>query len=384
MTPSEISYACFESAVALISILGNMLVIVAFIRERDLRTVTNFFVFSLAIVDLLVGAIGIPLFLYSMITILPENFVACLVVNSWIMMLCTVSIFHLLAVSFDRYMAIVWSTNTSGRTKRFHARLLIGAAWFFGSLVGSLPLMGWNMGPPSIPRCDFVEIMDFTYLLFLYYATIIAPTVFMVMFYIRIYFTVSSNAKTKSLLNDGINGQKHKERKLKRQRKVIFSLILVILIFLICWYPLYTMNAITYYCPYCEIAPEYFHFAIILSHMSSAVNPFIYTYTMPGFKDAFRSIICCQFGERLKLLKFRRQSGLSVGGDNMCANLVYCDNHDNNGNYRTRRATTAALSKFFARRTSKRNNNVRTTKWYVVDKLVDEKVLFLPGRRYTN
>lgn len=57
-----------EGAVAVGCVGGNLLIIAAFLAERRLRTVTNAYIASLALTDLLVGAVGIPLTLYTLLT----------------------------------------------------------------------------------------------------------------------------------------------------------------------------------------------------------------------------------------------------------------------------------------------------------------------------
>ncbi|OQR70152.1 octopamine receptor 1-like [Tropilaelaps mercedesae] len=107
---------CFKCARFLYSLLssplrripkGNLLIIAAVLASNKLRTVTNYFVISLAVADLLVGLTVMP---YS-ITL--EVFQAwpfgghfCkiwLAVDVW---LCTSSILNLCAISVDRYLAI--------------------------------------------------------------------------------------------------------------------------------------------------------------------------------------------------------------------------------------------------------------------------------------
>lgn len=51
-------YMVCEVAVGLVAIVGNTLVVVAFKRERRLRRLTNYYIVSLAVADLLVGLLG--------------------------------------------------------------------------------------------------------------------------------------------------------------------------------------------------------------------------------------------------------------------------------------------------------------------------------------
>ena len=51
----------FESA---ISIMGNMLVIILFAREKKLRQKSLFLVMNMALADVMFGAVSLPLFVY--------------------------------------------------------------------------------------------------------------------------------------------------------------------------------------------------------------------------------------------------------------------------------------------------------------------------------
>ena len=59
-TPLDLGYTCIELVCAVASIIGNVLVIAVFCKYCILRTVTNYYVISLAMADLLVGLVGIP------------------------------------------------------------------------------------------------------------------------------------------------------------------------------------------------------------------------------------------------------------------------------------------------------------------------------------
>lgn len=112
-------YVFFEVLVAVTAVIGNAMVIIVFQRERRLRRRTNYYIVSLAIADFLVGMLGIPFAIMASYG-LPPNLYACLFTVSLLVVLCTVSIFCLVAVSVDRYWAILhpmgYSRNVRTKT----------------------------------------------------------------------------------------------------------------------------------------------------------------------------------------------------------------------------------------------------------------------------
>lgn len=103
----NIPYTVLEILVAVMAIIGNAMVICVFKRERRLRRRTNFYIVSLALADFFVGLLGIPFAVLASIG-LPKNLYACLFTVSLLVVLCTISIFCLVAVSVDRYWAILY------------------------------------------------------------------------------------------------------------------------------------------------------------------------------------------------------------------------------------------------------------------------------------
>ena len=150
-------YLVTEVGVALAAVLGNSLVIVVFVRFRTLHTVTNYYIISLATADLLVGFIGIPCAIATSIG-LPHNFRACLFTNSLLMLLCTSSILSLVAVTVDRYWAIIHPLEYPAVVTSRCALTIIAACWVLASVIGLLPVMGWNKGRPATPQCYFLQV----------------------------------------------------------------------------------------------------------------------------------------------------------------------------------------------------------------------------------
>lgn len=71
--PVDTAYIAIEILVAILAAIGNILVIIVFIRYRSVRSITNYYVMSLATADLLVALLGIPFAIATSVG-LPQNF----------------------------------------------------------------------------------------------------------------------------------------------------------------------------------------------------------------------------------------------------------------------------------------------------------------------
>lgn len=79
----------------------------------------------------------------------------------------------------------------------------------------------------------------------------------------------------------------------KREVKATQNLSRIVIFFIICWFPLYTINCIEAFCPNCEISDFLLNFSIILSHLNSVGNPLLYAYHLKDFRAALKSFIYC-------------------------------------------------------------------------------------------
>ena len=158
-------YLLTEFGIALAAVLGNSLAIFTFVRFRALHTVTNYYIISLSTADLLVGLIAIPCAIVTNFG-LPHNFHACLLTNSVIIWLCTSSGLSLVAVTIDRYWAIIHPLDYRAVMTPCFAFTIIGACWVLASILGLLPIMGWNKGRPATPECHFLQVVLECYGLF--------------------------------------------------------------------------------------------------------------------------------------------------------------------------------------------------------------------------
>uniref|UniRef100_A0A803V102 5-hydroxytryptamine receptor 4 n=1 Tax=Ficedula albicollis TaxID=59894 RepID=A0A803V102_FICAL len=216
----------FISAVILMAILGNLLVMVAVCRDRQLRKIkTNYFIVSLAFADLLVSVLVMP---FGAIELVQDNWVYgemfCLVRTSLDVLLTTASILHLCCISLDRYYAICCQPLVY-RNKMTPLRIavMLGGCWVIPTFISFLPIMqGWN----SIGIIDLIQQRQFnkasnsTYCIFMVnkpYAitcSVVAfyiPFLLMVLAYHRIYVTARAHARQIRLLQRAGNPQEPRE-----------------------------------------------------------------------------------------------------------------------------------------------------------------------------
>ncbi|XP_030761547.1 5-hydroxytryptamine receptor 4 [Sitophilus oryzae] len=298
-------YAICELVVAVLAVAGNALVIHVFRKERRLRRRTNYYIVSLAAADFLVGLLGIPFALMSSVG-LPNNLHACLFTVSLLVVLCTISIFCLVAVSVDRYWAILHPMGYSRNVRTKTALVIISICWFAGSFIGFLPLMGWHQDRPNSVDCFFLTVMDYNYLVFLYFGTIITPALILIGFYAHIYRVVLKQLRQIVVMNPENGTKKSKNlpsggmvRMLGVQQRnevrATQNLAIIVLFFMICWIPLYTINCIIAFYKDFQVNSSFMLSCIILSHLNSAGNPLLYAYHLRDFRAALKNFFCNLF-----------------------------------------------------------------------------------------
>lgn len=281
----------FLSATSLCAIFGNALVCAAFATNRTLRNLTNFYVVSLAISDILVGMFNIPLYMFFYST---QGKKPTVLYEAFIMfdILCgTASIWNMTAISVDRLMAVKYPNRYRIHLKKpVLASFFIVFVWTFAALVAGLRLV-------------FKEVpSEFHYNIFVFLLSFAIPCFIIIVSYAIIYFVVNKRAKwTGSVLI---------EIKLAR------TLSIVITCFILCWGPFSALNIIAKYCSKvtsCKsglfIATPYIK---LIQYVSSCFNPVIYTIRNREFRFTFHKLVF-RCGSRNGKYEFsRRQHRLTT------------------------------------------------------------------------
>ncbi|KAG7304187.1 hypothetical protein JYU34_011122 [Plutella xylostella] len=136
----NIWWALLASMLVLFTACGNVLVCLAIYWERRLQNVTNYFLMSLAITDLLVAILVMPLGILTLVRgYFPFPAVYCLIWICLDVLLCTASIMHLCTISVDRYLSLRYPMRFGRNKTRKRVTVKIAFVWILSTAM-SLPL----------------------------------------------------------------------------------------------------------------------------------------------------------------------------------------------------------------------------------------------------
>ncbi|XP_028027784.1 octopamine receptor [Bombyx mandarina] len=201
------------------TVVGNILVILSVFTYKPLRIVQNFFIVSLAVADLTVAILVLPLNVaYS---ILGQWVFGIYVCKMWLtcdIMCCTSSILNLCAIALDRYWAITDPINYAQKRTLERVLFMIGIVWILSLVISSPPLLGWNDWPevfePDTP-CRLTSQPGFV--IFSSSGSFYIPLVIMTVVYFEIYLATKKRLRDRakatkiSTISSGRNKYETKE-----------------------------------------------------------------------------------------------------------------------------------------------------------------------------
>ncbi|KAJ4930397.1 hypothetical protein JOQ06_019400 [Pogonophryne albipinna] len=311
-------YIFIEVVIAVLSIFGNVLVCWAVAINTTLKNATNYFLVSLAVADILVGCLAIPFAITISIGI-HLDFYGCLFLACFVLVLTQSSIFSLLAIAIDRYLAVNISLRYKELMTGKTAREIIAILWILSFVIGLIPFFGWNLkysrcnssvadnatnaslvgrGGHLLQSCHlycyFESVVDMHYMVYFnFFVCVLPPLLIMLGIYIKI-FTVARKQLRQIELKCVGNGDSQHHGLLQKEIRAAKSLSIIVGLFAVCWLPVHILNCLTLF--YDLKQPVHvMYVAIILSHANSAVNPIIYAYRIQDFRNTFRKILARHF-----------------------------------------------------------------------------------------
>ncbi|NXA85794.1 HRH3 protein, partial [Melanocharis versteri] len=154
----------------LVTVLGNMLVIVAFIMDRNLRHRSNYFFLNLAVSDFAVGAFCMPLYIpYALTGTWHLGRSLC---KLWLVidyLVCTASVFNIVLISYDRFLSVTKAVSYRAQQGIMsNPAIKMVAIWVFAFLLYCPAILFWeHVAGHSVVAADqcYAEFFDNWYFL---------------------------------------------------------------------------------------------------------------------------------------------------------------------------------------------------------------------------
>ncbi|KAL3205610.1 hypothetical protein MRX96_011097 [Rhipicephalus microplus] len=222
-------------AFMVLAVLGNAMVVLTVLRHRGMRTRTNMFIVNLAIADILVALLDMPV---SMATLLRGDWVmgqAFCQFNGFTMaLLLMCSIHTLMYMSVHKYISITRPFSHRGEGYRKVAVFLV-AAWLWPFFCAITPFLGlteivYKRGAsqcgPAYPR----DLKMYSHSALITITNYFVPLGVMAFCYVNIFRVIAdhmSRVKNHMGLHNSV----------VQQKRINITLFLVLICFLLCWTP---------------------------------------------------------------------------------------------------------------------------------------------------
>lgn len=329
-----------------LSVFGNVITICAFIIDKKLHTVYDFYIFNLAITDLLIGCLSMPFHaVYSLQDSYWQFGVAfCKIWLAVDFTLCLESVILILLLSYDRLQLVTLGPKYTIQCTMRKAYVKIAITWVLAFLLYGPFIISWDylVGYSTVEpnRCDVEFSQNFEFTTVTAVIEFVIPVLSLAVLNYRVYRSITErlakqaeNAKTvdgdistvtatsscnqnrqhdfpssSTARNTGgsritpnvsvghfSEARRRQSRRAnlraKRESKAARFLTVLVLVFLTSWAPYTITTMIVSFCNDCvnEIAYEAMNW---LLWGKSAINPFIYAMNSSRYRYNFKRFLC--------------------------------------------------------------------------------------------
>ncbi|XP_056301287.1 trace amine-associated receptor 13c-like [Danio aesculapii] len=286
------------AAVALLTVCGNLLVIISVSHFKQLHTPANILILSLAASDLLVGVFVMPL----LFTLLIESCwiagpVMCAVLKFVNFQATSVSVHTVALIAVDRFLALSFPFFYSEKISLTVVCIATLLNWLFSLFYNFtvLYINGHFTGFVCPGVCFFVidDVSSLIDLLIVF----LMPCTLIIILYTHVFVIAKKHATAIRALqvHNSTESSKNKISD-KSERKAAMLLGILVFVFLLCLLPYYITSLVISY-----TTVDLLHVrdvAVIFFFVNSTINPIIYALFYPWFQKCLKLIFTFKVFQR--------------------------------------------------------------------------------------
>uniref|UniRef100_A0A3Q3SVA2 Muscarinic acetylcholine receptor n=1 Tax=Mastacembelus armatus TaxID=205130 RepID=A0A3Q3SVA2_9TELE len=199
-------------SLSLVTVVGNILVLVSFKINKALKTVNNYYLLSLAFADLTIGTLSMNL--YTTYIVMDQWALGPVVCDLWLAVdyvASNASVMNLLVISFDRYFSVTRPLTYRAKRTTKRAMTMIALAWSISFILWAPAILFWQyiVGERTVqPKECYIQFLSEPIITF---CTAIAafylPVTIMAILFWKIYQETEKRAKDVQSLKGSGSGK---------------------------------------------------------------------------------------------------------------------------------------------------------------------------------
>ncbi|KAM9347547.1 trace amine-associated receptor 13c-like [Symphorus nematophorus] len=282
------------SSISLITVALNLLVIISISHFRQLHTPTNLLLLSLAVSDLLVGLVLMPVEIIYIEACWFLGDILCTLYYVVDYIITSASVANMVLISIDRYIAICDPLRYPTKVNKRKAQISVCLSWVCSAFYRILLLNDQLSQPGRSNSClgECVVVINYIAGVVDLVFTFIIPITVIIILYFRVFVVAVSQARAMQSHITAVTAQRSGRVTIKKtEMKAARTLGIVIAVFLFCFCPYYYPTLLGEDTSVDASAAD---FEIWLAHFNSCLNPVIYAFFYPWFRKSIRHILTLQ------------------------------------------------------------------------------------------
>ena len=278
-------------SIAAVIVIINSLVFYLFLKNKALRNISNYPLFSLAACDLFCGFVVIPLFTILHFTPLIQSqgstrFYLSFLVTIFHNFVAIATVYHIVVVTGERYLAIKVPFKHRVIDQK-NVLTVLAVVWVSSLLISSLPFTWINKIYPVYKPVSSRLALGFT--IFCMVFVLVLPYIFLLYAFIDMFNVYGRSRNGHQHRNgSGLRRTRSIEKKSGGERKCLVLFVIMASVFLVCWLPwfvIFLLHQLSFDFSKLTVPSQV---SLIVRYLTSVANPLLYTFLKRDFFQALK------------------------------------------------------------------------------------------------